>query len=180
MLQFGIDIVDFRETGGHHPRFQDRALSDREKASAAGFGENAIWSFWAAKEAAFKAHAQGIKLPFHPREWEVDLEAGFVLHQSHRFALKIHSEKNHVRAACAKATNFQLYEALHEYPEACVPAKQSADARALLKELCVARFGPGVRLELKGIPWLDHKGAAVSISHHGRWTYAALALGPEA
>lgn len=177
-MQLGIDIVDLRETEGHHPRFRDRALGKREKDLVNAGEPGGIWTFWAAKEAAFKAHTQKLNSPFHPSEWQVDLQKNLVIYEDRHFSLKVFAADSQVRAAVATNPDFQLHEALHEYADQPAAKAPSADVRALLQDLCQKVLGTKARLSLEGIPQLHDPDAAVSISHHGRWIYAALALAP--
>jgi phosphopantetheinyl transferase (holo-ACP synthase) len=172
-LKLGNDIVDLRFTADHHPRFSDRVLRPSEKEWVAREGAHSLWYFWAAKEAAFKAHGQSSKTVFHPLDWAVDLRQGVVHYQDGTYFLRLMESPTHVRAICSSEATYELSEGIYEYPGDVSSIAQSAGARDLLRSICRGKIDDN-SLVLEGIPHSTQARCAVSISHHGQWLHAVL------
>lgn len=141
-----------------------------------------LWSYWAAKEAAYKAIRQSRDIPFHHREFIVaaDLQS-----------IRYHDETLHLSVApdpvFALVTDLPLVQCrsrIHSFTEEPEPAEQSRKARELLLDLAGellqlprAELSVGSEQRIPRILYqqkvLPHP---VSLTHHGRFVAASLAV----
>lgn len=193
----GDDLVDLADAetraGAQHPRFDARVLSAAERAAVgrapgAESARRLRWSFFAAKEASYKALRRlDPATIFAPVRFEVTFAgdgAGCVRHD--RFALDVEVEERddalHAVASLAgRAPGWRLAgTAVAEPGEhdgaaarrlACARVAQALGIEA--GRLSVTREGRLPSLRLDGAT-LD---ATLSLSHHGRFVGFACALG---
>lgn len=174
----GNDVVDLRDAdarpGGLHPRFDEKAFSDAERAWLADGPDPSRrrWTLWAAKEAAFKALRQRDPgVGFAPRRFRVWLDApgrtGVVRLGAVELGVRVDHGPDWVHALAsdtARAT--WSLEAVADERE----------ARRAVRHLARAGLPDGVRVERRErIPELHWGGrrAPLSLSHHGRFVACA-------
>jgi phosphopantetheinyl transferase (holo-ACP synthase) len=193
----GTDVIDLSDPeaaeSALHPRFDARAFAPAERARLEASPERSVlrWVLWAAKEATYKAASGSAGArPFHPAEIEARLaparggvfEGGATLGGAF-FRVRVEVGGGAVRAlAAAQAlAPRQVLGALRPLSD---PSADGASARALALDLASAALGvPRSELSVsrrgrlpelrRGAAPLD---ACLSLSHHGRFVAAALAL----
>lgn len=193
----GNDVVDLADPeaaeAALHPRFDARAFAAAERSRLDASPQRAAlrWVLWAAKEAAWKAARRiGAAGPFRPAQIETRLDdagrgafEGEVIVGAARLRVRVDVEGDAVHAL-ARAPGLapgRVISALRRLPDA---GAAGAGVRALAVELAagrlalpraglaVARVSRLPELRLGGSP----VGAPLSLSHHGRFAAAALAL----
>jgi phosphopantetheinyl transferase (holo-ACP synthase) len=196
----GTDVVDLADPeaaeGALHPRFDERAFTAAERARLAGSPERARlrWALWAAKEAAWKAaRAAGGDAPFRPASIETALAPrtggfeGTAALAGAGFRVRVEAGWDALLAVAraAELDEPRVFATLARL-RSDEPEAQSAGARALglalagralgasPERLALVRRGRRPELRLDGAP----AGAVVSLSHHGRFAAAVLALLP--
>lgn len=199
----GNDVVDLADPeaaeGALHPRFDARAFtaSERARLDAAAERPALRWVLWAAKEAAWKAVRRlAPDCPFHPARIEARLApagrgafAGEVAIAGARFRVRVEVAGEAVHAvavhrALPAPRVRAAWRALRGGGAPPAPSAGSDEARGLAVELAshalaVPRHELTVARRAR-MPELLRAGAAVpvclSLSHHGRFAAAALAL----
>jgi len=185
-LRLGNDIVDRKALGGHNPRFTDRILNPIEKARRQNWSldESFIWLYWACKEAAYKAIRQSREIPFHHREFIVSEDMTGIVWQDETLQLHVMEDADAIFALATDGQKFQCHSQIARFPKELAPALQSEKARALLLDLAALHL-PWPRAELSirsknRIPQLIRQGQALphamSLTHHGRYVAASLAV----
>lgn len=161
-----------------------------------------LWSYWAAKESAYKALRTVLPgLCFAPRQFAVELSAvgpgawrGRVYADGRRVRVRLRRTSDYVHAVArvegdpgtGAGTSPRLAVRVGQVGS-LLPAQSSAAARALLAEVLAQRLGcaPGAieiaRRSPRGMPPSVRVGGAivpvdVSLSHHGRFVAAACVL----
>lgn len=185
-MRLGNDIVDRKATAGHNPRFQDRILNPTEKSRREHWSldEPFLWFYWAAKEAAYKAIRQSRDIPFHHREFLVSEDMTRIIWQDESFQLQIMEDADAIFAVATDGRLAQCHSQIAAFPDEPAPALHSDKARALLLDLAALHLGfPRAALAIqtdKRIPKLIHQGKplphALSLTHHGRYVAASLAV----
>lgn len=185
----GNDVVDLAdpETRAEalHPRFDARTFTPSERAllACAEDGNRLRWALWAAKEAAYKAARQlDPAARFHPRAFAV--ERGAVRFGARSFRLTLREAEGALHAvavpagASAGAVDFGVASVASEREAGAAARALALRAAARLLgvpagELEIVREGRRPRLLRRGAP----AGAALSLSHHGRFAAFALRVG---
>jgi phosphopantetheinyl transferase (holo-ACP synthase) len=179
----GNDVVDLRArvvAGPRHPRFDARVFAPSEhRALRESAAPDALrWSFWAAKEAAYKVVKKlDDTAVWSPRRFVVRLERGEVEHEGRSIPVRVEADAERVHAlATDRAESLPgLHARVAELPAA--GADPSEAVRALAREglapllgaepaaLEIAREGriPVLRLAGRQAPF------DLSLSHHGRF-----------
>ncbi len=206
-MAIGNDIVDLRDPEAQlealHPRFAARVCTAAELAALAQAPAPAalLWSYWAAKESAYKA-LRGVMpgLRFAPRQFAVELwPAGTgrwhgrvrVAGRQVRVRLRCTSDYVHAlaRVAGGRDTTMRANRLAGGARRVgnLSAAQSSAGARGLLTEALARRLGAAPeaieigRAPRRGTPPTVRIDGAlvpidVSLSHHGRFVAAAYAL----
>ncbi|HET9238549.1 MAG TPA: 4'-phosphopantetheinyl transferase superfamily protein [Oligoflexus sp.] len=185
-MRLGNDIVDRKATAGHNPRFTDRILNPLEKSRRQSWSldESFIWFYWAAKEAAYKAIRQSRDIPFHHREFIVSDDMTRIVWKDEAFQLQLIEDADAIFALATDGQTCQCRSQRAAFPEEPTPALQSEKARALLLDLAATHLSlPRSELSFQAenrIPKLIHQGKplphAMSLTHHGRYVAASLAI----
>jgi hypothetical protein len=183
----GNDVVDLRDrsvaSGPRHPRFDARVFAPAEhRALRESVAPNALrWSFWAAKEAAYKvAKKLDEATIWSPVRFVVRLGsglAGMVEHAGREFPVRVEADAERVHAIASDARDgfARIRACVAELPAPGANPSEAvrALARADLAELLGA---PPAALEFarRGrIPVLRVAGGEapldLSLSHHGRF-----------
>jgi phosphopantetheinyl transferase (holo-ACP synthase) len=197
----GNDVVDLADPeaaeSALHPRFDARAFAPAERARLDASPERATlrWVLWAAKEAAWKAARRSRDpRPFHPAQLRTRLaRSGFGGFEGEvtvggavfRVRVDVAGGAAHALARAPALAASRLLSALRPLSD---PSSDGASegVRALALDLAAARLAL-TRSELDvahtgRLPELRRRGALVgallSLSHHGRFAAAALALPP--
>ena len=185
--QLGNDIVDLDCDQNYHPRFPKRILSDIEwlvwKKDECKF---ALWSYWAAKEAAYKFIKQLTpETTFSPQEFEVDSCFGKVTYRSKVVPIKM--TKTTTNIFCHTLSNSQQ---IHRVSLVSSLVKnESADshslaARQLARNILSRHFGGFKEIHFERSRrrppkvFLDGKQwqGAMSFTHHGRFVAVSIGL----
>jgi phosphopantetheinyl transferase (holo-ACP synthase) len=185
-LRLGNDIVDRKATAGHNPRFPNRILNPLEKSRRQvwSLDEPFLWFYWAAKEAAYKAIRQSRDIPFHHREFIVSEDMTRIVWKDESFQLQIMEDADAVFALATDGAIAQCHSQIAAFSAEAEPPLQSAKARALLLDLAVQHLAlPRAEISIQTenrIPKLMHQGRllphAMSLTHHGRYVAASLAV----
>lgn len=185
-MRLGNDIVDRRATAGHNPRFTDRILNPLEKSRRPSWSadEPFLWFYWAAKEAAYKAIRQSRDIPFHHREFIVSEDMTRIVWKDEILQLQIMQDADAIFALATDGQTSQCHSQIAAFPEEPAPALHSEKARALLLDLAALHLSlPRADLTIQAenrIPKLLHQGKplphAMSLTHHGRYVAASLAV----
>jgi phosphopantetheinyl transferase (holo-ACP synthase) len=183
----GNDVVDLRDrsvaSGPRHPRFDTRVFAPSEhRALRESEEQNPLrWSFWAAKEAAYKvAKKLDDAAIWSPVRFVVHIDAtgaGRVEHEGRDISVRVEkdAERIHAVASDTAASLSQVRARVAELPTA--DANPSAAVRALACEDLAGVLGrdPGL-IEIARrdrIPVLRVVGEDapldLSLSHHGRF-----------
>jgi phosphopantetheinyl transferase (holo-ACP synthase) len=140
----GNDVVDLDEpaiaTTHLRERFVARVCdaSERDALARAPHPKVLLWSFFAAKEAAYKVVAKlGPPPPFAHRRFVVALDLRSVSFGSFSFRLKIEVEATYVHAVATTDVEFPLH-AVANVPEG---ADLGVEARGLLRTSIARRLG---------------------------------------
>jgi phosphopantetheinyl transferase (holo-ACP synthase) len=193
----GNDVVDLHDpavvAGPRHPRFDARVFAPSEhRALRESAAPNPLrWTFWAAKEAAYKvAKKLDDATVWSPLRFVVSLAggAGAVEHAGLRIPVRIEAdaERVHAIAADAPAALARVHARVAELP--APGADPSAAVRALACRDLAAWLGSApeaLEIARRGrIPFLRVAGAEapldLSLSHHGRfvaWACERVACG---
>ena len=186
----GNDIVDLHDPDSQpealHPRFDTRVFTpdEREALSASASRHSLRWTFWAAKESAYKvAKKLDPTVRFLPRDFEVRRTEGasVVVHETGSFDLRVERTDEWVRAVATIAA----VPASSPHGGVCTGVERlegsgTDPSRAVRESACAAlgsrmNLPPGqIRIEAdRGIPvavWLDRRlPVDLSLSHHGRF-----------
>jgi len=192
----GNDVIDLGDPetrpGACHPRFDARVFTPEERAAlAAAADPNRLrWSLWAAKEAAYKCLKQlAPGTCFSPVRFGVRLAAdqtGSVEFGGRRLRVALFSEGDALHAVATDAGDPErtVLRVVSAQPAAEASACASQAVRALARDAAAAILGcaPGeIELSREGrVPHLRRRGANreldLSLSHHGRFLAAALAM----
>ncbi len=185
-MRLGNDIVDLEAARGEHERFAERILSEAEHKNyeAAGAGAAQLWSYWAAKEAAFKAYTQLRRTRFAPLHWQVDADFSHVSFEDEAFKLRLRLEQDLIYAEVTDAPWEQVYSETLSLEGEPLPEIQKREVRRLAIQLAVRSLGikPGDARIFKrdGIPHLldetRQESYTLSLTHHGRFLAASLLL----
>jgi len=180
----GNDVVDLRDSetldGARHPRFDRRVFTRDELAALhTSSHERALrWSFWAAKEAAYKlVKKRETRAVFSPVRFAVHLldeQSGDVCWNGSRFALQLcrHGATLHAIVCDAPHRTREILHGVEELASAC---DASTVARGLARELVAKRLAwptSEISFARRGrAPVLLHRGEPsgvdLSLSHHG-------------
>jgi phosphopantetheinyl transferase (holo-ACP synthase) len=185
-LRLGNDIVDHAATQGHNPRFIDRILNPEEKARrpAWSLDEPLLWLYWACKEAAYKAVRQTRDIPFHHREFTVAADLKSLTYHGETFQISTERKDDALFAVATDGDPGRCHSRIESFAKEADPAEQSEKARSILLDLAAQHLGLA-RVELaiitqNRVPKIFHKGLvlphAVSLTHHGRYVAASLAI----
>lgn len=189
-MPIGNDVVDLRDPetgpGAVHSRFDQRVFTpeEREWVRSAPLSQRIRWSFWAAKESAFKAARKlDPGVPFHPRRFVVKpLEEGRaeVVHRTAgRFKVWLEEAHGWVHAA---ATAFEEEFSPPRWALSLLGEDEleHSDASRKVRELARRTMAPLLAMDpsdlrivlVDGIPALRREREAlpldISLSHHGR------------
>ncbi len=186
-MRLGNDIVDLQAARGEHPRFAARILAPQEAQNFAARGSPPalLWSYWAAKEAAYKAYSQLKPTSFSPSLWLVSEEFDTVSFDGEILSLRLKQAEDLIIATVTDQPWEHIYQAEAVFFTEPTPGDQKAEARRLLLGMAASYLGvTGDRLQLQktqGIPelMLDGQRLSVSLSHHGRFVAAALHIPPD-
>jgi len=196
-LHIGNDIVDLGDADSDlrvlHPRFVSRVFTPGEASRifAADDPKITLWSYWAAKEAAYKALRKAHPgTVFSPSAFVVALAtlrgpgcySGTVSRDGERLALSVDSRRGRVHALAGLGID-PTADSVVVVTEAfrCNRRDQSVAVRALaLRGVAAWMSWPHRELRIKGArPPLLYRGPHrssldLSLAHHGRWiAYAA-------
>jgi phosphopantetheinyl transferase (holo-ACP synthase) len=189
----GNDVVDLDDPDNLraplHPRFRERVLDERERAELAQSADQhaLIWSFFAAKEAAYKLL---VKLGDSPglgyRRIEVAPDLASVRFADRVLALRVVRSAGFVHALAAQGEIARVTVAVERLATGAQP---SAAVRRLAARIAAPLVGaPASELQIVrevtheswdglGPPELRCSGRALpidlSLSHDGRWVAAA-------
>jgi phosphopantetheinyl transferase (holo-ACP synthase) len=181
----GDDVVDLADpeaaSGAPHPRFDDRVFTASERDAIARSPEpnHLRWTFWAAKESAYKAARKlGSRVVFAPRRFEVRMLAGdqaTVGHEGSRWHVRVRRRDDAVHVVALGApllrteplvgfarvdsTDEDLSAAVRRFAIREIAASLAIDAT----RLAIARRGRIPVLTVDGEPTADE----LSLSHHG-------------
>ena len=188
----GNDVVDLadRDAHGLHPRFDRKALDEAERAALelSPDPHRLRWTFWAAKEAAYKAMRQADPtVRFAPARFSVRLLAdggGVVRHGDRTACVRIDDSEERVHAVAVLGRPDAVHAAVGHVVRVDVEAGAEAPRRAAREMAlgCRARWldQPAESLGLERIarvPRLRIDGelapVAISLSHHGRFAACA-------
>jgi phosphopantetheinyl transferase (holo-ACP synthase) len=188
----GNDVVDLAhpsvQPGAQHPRFDARVFSERERAQLARADASSRWTYWAAKEAAYKAAKKRDRaVVWAPARFEVSLDterSGRVLHAGRELALRVERTPQWVHALADDVGTPLAIECGAVGALAGAGDDASARVRALACSELARRLGVAVSaLEIvtrERVPalWIDGAPARadLSLSHHGRFVAYACAL----
>jgi len=190
-LLVGNDVVDLHDPESQpealHPRFDARVFSagEREALSASGSPHSLRWSFWAAKESAYKmAKKVDAAVRFMPRDFLVRPVAEgwiLVLHETGSFEVRLErtDEWVHAVATLTAANGLSTHRSVTARIEPL--EAPGADASRTVRES--ARAALSSRMDLppeqvqieaeQGIPvvlWRNRRlPVDLSLSHHGRF-----------
>ena len=187
----GNDVVDLRDPESQpealHPRFDARVFSfgEREVLSASGSPHSLRWSFWAAKESAYKvAKKLDAAVRFMPRDFLVRPVAegwAMVLHETGSFEVRLEWTDEWVHAVATR-TAVGAVSTAHPVSGGIERLEApGADASHSVRELVCAALAsrmdlpPGqVRIAAeRGIPvalWRNRRlPVDLSLSHHHRF-----------
>lgn len=188
----GNDVVDFVDSevcsGPAHPRFDARVFNraERRALEAENDPNRLRWTFWAAKEAAYKlAVKRDPHTVFSPPRFSVTLDSatrGAVDHPGGRVSLALASRGDTVHAVARDNEAAEIVigvDAIENSNEA------SAAVRNLAIRDVAVRLGVSekdLRLGRRGrIPVLSMRGSDrlldISLSHHGRYVAFACEVG---
>ena len=196
----GNDVVDFHDPESQpealHPRFDARVFSagEREALGALGSPHSLRWSFWAAKESAYKvAKKLDAAVRFIPRDFLVRPVAegwALVVHETGSFEVRLERTDQWVHAVARLTAANGL--STHRSVSAGIEPLEApgADASRTVRESALAALSsrmslpPGqIRIAAeRGIPvalWRKRRlPVDLSLSHHGR--FVAWAWGERA
>jgi phosphopantetheinyl transferase (holo-ACP synthase) len=185
-LRLGNDIVDRSATQGHNPRFIDRILHPKEKARRTDWSLNdsVLWLYWACKEAAYKAIRQSRDIPFHHREFIVSEDFTSLAWHGDILQLSTRLEDDAIFAVATDGDPRCCHSQIAAFATEADPATQSEKARDLLLVLAEVHLAlPRRELTIiteNRIPKIQHKtqvlSYAMSLTHHGRYVAASLAV----
>lgn len=189
-MRLGNDIVDLEAAKGEHERFATRILSSEEwdQYQNAGSGARLLWSYWAAKEAAFKAYSQERPTRFAPLRWEVSQNFSEVRFGEDVFKLRLVQAEESVYAEVTDADWELVQSEMLSLKGEPSPEIQKREVRRLAMQLAASSLGlkPGALRVVKreGIPHLwdeeARKSYTLSLTHHGRYLAASLLTSPQA
>lgn len=185
-MRLGNDTVDLEAAKGQHPRFAARILSAQEWAhfESAGSPDVLLWSYWAAKEAAYKAYTQTQKINFSPLLWEVNPGFDYVRFGSETLPLRIKRSEDMILAEVCDRPWSEVATAEGVFWREPSPGEQKEEARRLALALAEAELGEklsGLKItKVLGMPQIhsDSRRWVLSLSHHGRFVAASLLLNP--
>lgn len=185
----GNDVVDLTvtRTRREHPGFAARVCSAAELRviDASRDGSRTLWSFFAAKEAAYKALSKLRSVRFVPRAFNVDAALTCVRHQDQELELRVFVTDEFVHAVAFEGADEPL-AGVAQSSEAAASAAVRELARGLasasLNEepsaFAVVRERAARSWDGYGPPRLLLRGHAVdidvSLSHHGSYIACAL------
>jgi phosphopantetheinyl transferase (holo-ACP synthase) len=185
-LRLGNDIVDRTATREHNPRFIDRILNPEEKARrpAWSLDEPILWLYWACKEAAYKAIRQSRDIPFHHREFIVAADFKTLSFHQEILQLRTRQEEDAIFALATDGDPDRCASQIAAFVTEPDPKAQSEKARTILLDIAATHLHlPRAELSVvteNRIPRLLHKGQvlpyAMSLTHHGRYVAASLAI----
>lgn len=182
----GNDVVDLRAAAEpRHPGFDARVFDASELARVEA-DASLRWSFWAAKEAAYKrARRDDPGVVFSPGRFAVELGPsgrGSVRHGSRAWSVRVEVGSGFVHAVAAD-TPEDVERALARVAPLEDPAAESREVRGMaLGDLArvLQRDAASLHIERRGrLPCLRIDGCEgatpISLSHHGRFVaYAWL------
>jgi phosphopantetheinyl transferase (holo-ACP synthase) len=193
----GNDVVDLAAAAAppRHERFDARAFcaAERDAIAASADSERMRWTFWAAKESAFKALSRSRRMTFVPRRFAVTPATG----PSEPVWMHVAHAGRHVRVCVERCDRF-LHAVAWSNPDLAASTLRAAAhvddiaagstlseaARALARvriadalglgasELEIARVGRVPRLAWRGAPLPG----VLSLSHHGDFVAFAFRL----
>lgn len=187
----GNDVVDLgdpdAQPGAPHPRFDQRVFTGAERQALARHREPNLlrWSFWAAKEAAFKlARRLDRSVIFSPAAFAVEWDRpwrGRVRHRQRMFLVDVRRSGDALHAiGVLDAASWGLVVAeVTQAPGDDARAAVRALALRLIatthgwppEHLSIIRDEHGLpRLHAHGVP----QGLGLSLAHHGRFIAVAL------
>lgn len=194
MVSLGNDIVDLCASDPAHPRFSERTCSTGERAwiAACARPAAALWLFWAAKEASYKAISKRWRTTiFSPArivvEWRgadyTDQMSGCARYNGVQCELRADTREDvtHCIAwvgARDIAVARQRGGAYTQLPS----CHESVAVRTLAQALAGQSLpGAEIRTAADGIPRIYQAGLAqpaydVSLAHHGRFVAAAVCI----
>jgi phosphopantetheinyl transferase (holo-ACP synthase) len=194
-------VVDFHDPESQpealHPRFDARVFSagEREALGASGSPHSLRWSFWAAKESAYKvAKKLDAAVRFMPRDFLVRPVAegwALVLHETRSFEVRLErtDEWVHAVATLAAAKGLSTHRSVSVGIEPLEAS--STDASRTVRESALAALSSRMSLPTgqiriaaeRGIPvavWRKRRlPVDLSLSHHGRfvaWAWGECAV----
>lgn len=184
-MRLGNDIVDRAATAEHNPRFIDRILHPEEKSRSSQWSLDAplLWTYWACKEAAYKAIRQSRDIPFHHREFIVAPDLTSVRYHQETLQLITRQEGEALFALATDGDPSACHSRIFAFDREPEPSVQSQKAREILLDL-TAETQQLPRGELaittqNRIPKILHRNRIlphpVSLTHHGRYVAASLA-----
>lgn len=187
-MRLGNDIVDLEAARGEHERFASRILSplEWENYETAGASARLLWSYWAAKEAAFKAYTQEHPTRFAPLRWEVSPDFKEVVYSGESFRLRLLQSEESVYAEVTDSPWEAVLSATQTLLGETMPEVQKREVRRLAIKLAVDELGLKLGalrvLKREGIPqlWDEDSGASytLSLTHHGRFLGASILKAP--
>ena len=195
----GNDVVDLGDAearlGNLHPRFVERVFvrEERRRIFCSPDPKVSLWTYWAAKESAYKALKKVEReAAFAPSAWVVELGSrhgpgllrGSASGGGHRFDLEITRSAEWIHALATLGSGSSGADCILSGVERC-PARQdpsmavrTAAVRALSNRLGLA--AEGLSIDRSKPPRLvghaQANGLDLSLSHHGRWVSFAAAL----
>ena len=191
----GIDVVDIQdsgEPGWQHIRHLQRVASAEEQAWVKSRlrPDLALCVLWAAKEAAYKAlSCPDRDEPFIPSGvavcWQPDQLTGLCRWRGRQASVLARMDGYHAEAlAVSEWANLHTLGCLYEVSRISggsfpTPAQESLAARQLAASLLQRAGHPGgvIKRAVNGKPCLSgFPEVSLSLSHHGRWIAAAIAL----
>lgn len=193
MSRLGNDIVDLHDKDAQDratsPRFLKRSCTEREIAlcKAAEDPHKTLWTFWAMKEAAYKAlKKEDEKIPFIPTEYECSSFKSCLFREK-KLPIRFFQTADYVHALALSGEEAHFARVSFEVATIEDPLEASQAVRALSMQALEKAGYPGCRIErLKEggrvlppqVIWKEEplNGCEISLSHDGRFVATALLL----
>ncbi len=197
----GNDIVDlnfFESPAYHHIQFLSRVCTPAEARAVADSLDpcRLLAMAWASKEATYKLLAkEGSLRHFIPRQFSVEIASAERRHSQYRFkvthaaldvVVDIQATERWVHAIAAfpegRIVHWRVQEIEQRFQDGRQAQVESEGVRSLANELLAEYEEGDVVLEFVGrIPAIrrkiaGHTGMGISLSHHGAFVAAAIAL----
>ncbi|RIL11645.1 MAG: hypothetical protein DCC75_01940 [Proteobacteria bacterium] len=192
-ISIGNDIVDLQERpGASHPRFVERVCSEFEKSQLSSANPDAVWSYWAAKEAAYKCIKRlEPEVIFSPSRFEYHHDQQIVQFERQRLFVRCQTTPDYVYAVCVTdseifgSNNLSNWITNRSDLEKTLPSNAPKSDRSeshlvrllarreLSKLLSIPIDQITISPRSHGIPLLSLSGPPhsdlLSLSHHGRF-----------